>query len=217
MGTPDYVFMEEYMRAKEQEKIVAYEKYIENRLAKLQNVKGIAPFSEKEWGEFKIGKLFTLYQGKSKGLNHLEKNINGISYLGATNNNNGVLTFVKKIDKLVQKGNCIAFIRNGEGSMGFSIYKEEDFIATSDISVGYNEYLNKYNGLFITTIADKIRGKYNFGYKRNETRLSKETIQLPVNSSGTPDYEYMEQFMRKKEQESLLRYLEYIENQTFVI
>ena len=92
--------------------------------------------------------------GKSKGLNHLEKDDSGISYLGATNLNNGVLCFVKAVDNLVQKGNCIAFIRNGEGSMGYSVYKAEDFIATSDMTLAYSEHINKYTGMFITTIAD---------------------------------------------------------------
>lgn len=80
--------------------------------------------------------------GKSKGLNHLEKADFGISYLGATNLNNGVLSFVKAVDNLVQKGNCIAFIRNGEGSMGYSVYKAEDFIATSDMTLAYSEHIN---------------------------------------------------------------------------
>jgi hypothetical protein len=171
----------------------------------------ISELQDKKWGEFEIGKLFTMCQGKSKGLNHLEKKSTGINYLGATNSNNGVLAFVDRVEKLVHKGNCIAFIRNGEGSMGYSIYKAEDFIATSDISVGYNEHLNRYTGTFITTIADQIRGKYNFGYKRSDTRLSKEKIMLPVNAQNEPDYEYMEQFMRKKEQEKLMQYLEYID------
>lgn len=105
-----------------------------------------------------------LEAGKSKGLNHLKRKQDGISYLGATNLNNAVLDYVEPIPELIQKGHCIAFIRNGEGSMGYAVYKEEDFIATSDISVGYNEHLNKYTGMFITTIADRIRGKYNFGY-----------------------------------------------------
>ena len=63
--------------------------------------------------------------------------------------------------------------------MGFSIYKAEDFIATSDISVGYSEKLNREIGLFITTVADRIRGKYNFGYKRSDTRLKKEKLKYP--------------------------------------
>ena len=74
---------------------------------------------------------FEFKKKSSKGLNYLEKNDKGISYLGATNRNNGVLEFVKDDEKLKYKGNCIAFIRNGEGSMGYAVYKKEDFIATS--------------------------------------------------------------------------------------
>lgn len=149
----------------------------------------------------------TLVAGKSKGLNHIEKSENGISYLGATNQNNGVLCFVSRDESIIQKGNCIAFIRNGEGSMGYSVYKAEDFIATSDMTLGYNDYLNRYTGTFITTIADRVRGKYNFGYKRSANRLSKEIITLPADDNGSPDWEYMENYMRNIESEHILKYL----------
>ncbi len=107
---------------------------------------------------------------------------------------------------MVQKGNCIAFIRNGEGSMGYSVYKAEDFIATSDMTLGYNENLNKYIGTFITTVADRIRGKYNFGYKRSATRLAKEVLTLPVDENGNPYWEYMENYMRRIENEQIFNY-----------
>lgn len=87
------------------------------------------------WKNFLLRDLFpTLVAGKSKWLNHIEKSDDGISYLGATNQNNGVLCFVNRDKSIVQKGNCIAFIRNGEGSMGYSVYKAEDFVATSDMT-----------------------------------------------------------------------------------
>ncbi len=152
----------------------------------------------------------TLVAGKSKGLNHIKKAEMGISYLGATNQNNGVLCFVEYYKDTIQKGNCIAFIRNGEGSMGYSIYKEEDFIATSDITLGYNTHLNKYIGTFITTIADRIRGKYNFGYKRNANRLSKEILTLPADCDGNPDWDYMENYMRNIESDKVFQYLTYL-------
>jgi hypothetical protein len=159
------------------------------------------------WKHFLIRDLFPiLVPGKSKGLNHIEKVENGISYLGATNQNNGVLCFVTANKDLVQKGNCIAFIRNGEGSMGYSVYKAEDFIATSDMTLGYNENLNKYIGTFITTVADRIRGKYNFGYKRSATRLAKEVLTLPVDENGNPYWEYMENYMRRIENEQIFNY-----------
>ena len=160
------------------------------------------------WKNFLLCDLFpTLIAGKSKGLNHIEKSNNGISYLGATNQNNGVLCFVSRDKAAIQKGNCIAFIRNGEGSMGYSVYKAEDFIATSDITLGYNNHLNRYTGTFITTIADRVRGKYNFGYKRSTNRLSKEIITLPVDNNGFPDWKYMENYMRNIESEQILKYL----------
>ena len=61
------------------------------------------------WKNFLLRDLFPkLVAGKSKGLNHIEKLDDGISYLGATNQNNGVLCFVNRDKNTIQKGNCIA-------------------------------------------------------------------------------------------------------------
>ena len=138
----------------------------------------------------------------------MQSNDSGISYLGATNRNNGVIDFVSALPDMVQKGNCIAFIRNGEGSMGYSVYKAEDFISTSDITVGYAPFLNKYTGFFITTVADKVRGKYNFNYKRSDTRLKKEKLQLPVDENGVPDWAYMEEYAKRLFNQLRLQYLQ---------
>ena len=207
-GQPDYAFMEQFMRTKEQEKIDAFKNYVAKRLDELKSYQEVEPLTAKEWKEFKIKDLFVkLEQGKSKGLNHLTKTTSGVNYLGATNLNNGVLCQVEKQKKLIQKGNSIAFIRNGEGSMGYALYKAEDFIATSDISVGYNQKLNRYVGMFITTVGDRVRGKYNFGYKRSGERLKKESLLLPTNANGQPDYEYMEHYMKKIEYQKLTAFL----------
>ena len=163
-----------------------------------------------KWRNFVLNEVFTiLVPGKSKGLNHLTQVAKGgVNYLGATNLNNGVLGYVLPIHQQLQKGNCIAFIRNGEGSMGYAVYKEEDFIATSDITLGYNPHLNRYTGMFITTIADRVRGKYNFGYKRNSHRLSKEILTLPINDNNEIDWLFMELFMRSIESEQIMSYLQ---------
>ena len=208
-GQPDYAFMEEFMRDKEQEQINTFKSQISKRLDELKNYGEVKPLGEMEWREFKIGDLFVrLEQGKSKGLNHLKKTNLGVNYLGATNLHNGVLCQVEKQKNLIQKGNSIAFIRNGEGSMGYAVYKVEDFIATSDMSIGYSPELNRYTGLFMTTVADRVRGKYNFGYKRSGERLKKESILLPTTSNGQPDYEYMEQYIKKIEYQKLRAFLE---------
>lgn len=199
-GNPDWEFMSDYMKMHEKKLINRYEKYL-NRLKTTTKQVISEP---KQWLEFKIGDLFGLVQGKSKGLNHLQEASKGVNYLGATNQNNGVLTSVLPIDKQIQKGNAIAFIRNGEGSMGYAVYKAEDFIATSDITVGYNENLNRYVGQYIVSVANKVRGKYNFGYKRSGARLAKETLLLPATENGEPDWVYMEAYERERERELML-------------
>jgi len=209
---PDYDLMEQYIKSIIGRKVEFYKQYTKTMLSKLE-YKEIQKLEEMEWDGFEVGKLFKFQTGKSKGLNHLEKTINGINYLGATNRNNGVLCQVKNNEEMIQKGNCIAFIRNGEGSMGYAVYKSEDFIATSDITAGYADFLNRHIGLFITTVSDKIRGKYNFGYKRSDTRLKKEKLLLPVNDKGELDYEFMEQYMKNLEYKKIKLYLDFLENQ----
>lgn len=207
-GDIDFTFMSAFMKDVERDildtTLKAFTQRINVNKCKRGGVK---------WNNFLLRDIFPVLEtGLSKGLNHISKSDNGISYLGATNQNNGVLCFVDNDLNMKQKGNCIAFIRNGEGSMGYSIYKAEDFIATSDMTLGYNEHLNKYTGTFITTIADRIRGKYNFGYKRSSTRLAKEILTLPIDSNNNPDWNYMENYMRNIESKHIISYLNTIRN-----
>ncbi|MBE8954037.1 MAG: restriction endonuclease subunit S [Quinella sp. 1Q7] len=208
-GAPDFEYMAAYVRNIEEHILQRYREFI----SIVPPPKKIQSLNEKLWREFFIGELFRLEAGKSKGLTHLAADERGISYLGATNRNNAVLSFVRPVEDLIQRGNCIAFIRNGEGSIGYSVYKREDFIVTSDITCGYADFLNEFVGLFITTIADKVRGKYNFNYKRSDSRLKREKIQLPVTDDGAPDFAYMAAYAKNLVAEQYRRYLAYIDGE----
>lgn len=164
--------------------------------------------SDREWKQFKLASIFKIENCKCSKVSGLQKGTT--PYVGATNRNNGVMSFVKADKKLITKGNCLAFICDGEGSVGYSVYKSEDFIGSTTVKVGRNENLNKYNATFITTIADTVRSKYNFGFKRNETHLKNEILMLPANKKGEPDFEFMEAFMKQKEQEKFQEYNDYI-------
>ncbi|MFM7856219.1 MAG: restriction endonuclease subunit S [Flammeovirgaceae bacterium] len=161
-----------------------------------------------EWSEFEIGDLFKIENCKCSNVSLLQNG--NIPYIGATNRNNGVLKFVKPVEKLITKGNCIAFICDGEGSVGYSIYKAEDFIGSTTVKTGRSKNLNKYTGHFITTIADTVRSKYSFGFKRNEVHLKKEKILLPATPQGEPDYAFMDEFMKEIEQRKLKKYRDYL-------
>lgn len=170
---------------------------------------------DREWKPVPIIGIFDRFEpGKGKGLNHLEQAEHGIPYIGATNRNNGVLCFVRDTDvsrKMVQEGNCIGFIKNGDGSAGYAIYKQEPFVSTSDVIYGYASWLNLYTGLFFVAAQDMIEHKYSHGYKRNAQHLKGDRVMLPVNDAGEPDYQFMEDFVYELMTAKRKQYHAYVE------
>ena len=55
---------------------------------------------------------------------------------------------------------------------------------------------NKYVLLFFKAIIMQQRKKYGYGYKFKEKRMLRQKLILPVNATGEPDYEYMEQYAK---------------------
>lgn len=211
-GEPDYAYMAEYTRQKRETMLSKYLAYVEKRIEELGDPALIPALDEKEWEPFSIVGLFSsIIAGKGKGLNHLNKVCtDGINYIGATNRNNGVLCFVEENDcsrPMILDGNCIGFIKNGDGSAGFAIYKAERFISTSDVLYGYASWLNKFTGLFFVVAQDMIEHKYSHGYKRNKEHLAGDKVMLPVTDSGEPDYAYMEQYVKNM---MLYKYQQYL-------
>ena len=53
-------------------------------------------------------------------------------------------------EQLVTAGNCIIFICDGQGSVGYTNYMDRDFIGSTTLTVGRNKNLNKYNVINIS-------------------------------------------------------------------
>lgn len=215
-GNPDYAYMAQYASEMRKQSLTRYKNYIAEQISRLE-YKEIPELGEKEWQAKPIIEMFErLTPGKGKGLNHLNQTERGINYIGATNRNNGVLCTVEDTadsHKLIQPGNCIGFIKNGDGAAGFAIYKKEPFISTSDVVYGYAKWLNLYTGLFFVAAQDMIEKKYSHGYKRNLPHLRGDKVMLPVNGKGEPDYAYMEQYAKNLILKKCHQYLTYLEKQ----
>lgn len=215
-GEPDYEYMAEYTRQKREAMLSKYRAYVEARIAELGDPVEIPALDEKEWEPFSIVGLFSsIIPGKGKGLNHLNKVCaDGVNYIGATNRNNGVLCYVEENDHsrpMILNGNCIGFIKNGDGSAGFAIYKAEKFISTSDVLYGYASWVNKFTGLFFVVAQDMIEHKYSHGYKRNKEHLAGDKVMLPITNFGEPDYEYMEQYAKNMMLRKYQQYLAFLD------
>lgn len=182
---------------------------VSKRVENLKDIKEPKTLDDVKWKDFSIGEIFTsLIRGNNKSLEVIGKG-NGHPYIGAKYNNNGVTGFVNTQANNINlfKGNAIVFIMTGEGSVGKALYKSESFIPSNNVYVGYSNHLNKYNAHMIVTMINKQEDKYNYGYIRNDKRLRKEKVLLPVNSKNEPDYEYMEQYIKYLEYQKLSAYL----------
>lgn len=118
-------------------------------------------------------------------------------YLGAKKNDNGVMRMCAYDHGLVQEGNCIVFICNGQGSVGYSLYMDRPFIASSDLVMGYNRNLNKYNAMFLVTIIDRERPRYSYGRKWKNT-LKATKLLLPCDEQGKVDWYAMERYIKER-------------------
>ena len=163
------------------------------------------------WKPFKTSRLFHNLQNGKANQQILEDG-NECFYVGAKKDDNGVMIHCLKDDSLMTKGNCIVFICNGQGSVGYANYMDIDFIGTTDIVAGYNNHLNEYTGLFLATIYSQERPKYSFGRKW-KTHLAETEVNLPIqhNADGSifidttcqysddgyvPDWQFMEDYIK---------------------
>lgn len=205
LGEPDYCFMTNYMIDLETKKLISYKNYISKRVKELLSSKKVVALKDKKNGEFFIEDIADILSGQD--IYERERKIGITPYITATANNNGIGYFVDNSNNTMES-NCISVNRNG--SVGYAFYHPYSGLYGNDTRKLRPNVVNKYVALFITQVISKQRDKYGYGYKMGTGRLKRQKILLPLKSDKTPDYEYMEQYMKQIELKELENYLKYI-------
>lgn len=206
-GNPDYVFMENYMREKETELITKYQKYISSKIKSLEKELN----KEVEWKEFFIEDIFEIHS-TSSGIDKIKlTNLKGeIPYITRSDKTNGIDAFIGIQNKKYRKD------QNNVITIGLDtqtvFYQKSEFYTGQNIQVLKFPELNEYNAFFIIPLLKKQMEKFNWGGNgATLTRLRRTKILLPINEKGNPDFEYMENYIKRIEQEKLMNYLKYKE------
>ncbi len=148
------------------------------------------------WKWFKITDIFFhLEKCKCSNATELLKNGNDIAYIGAKKKENGFMKNVTLIPELVTKGNCIVFIGDGQGSVGYTTYQPIDFIGSTTLTAGYSPFINHFNAMFLVTVLDMERYRYSFGRKYGRGVVEETEIKLP-SKNGSPDWQFMEDYIK---------------------
>ena len=164
-----------------------------------------------KWMLFRIGDLFTALRPMARSENDYHDG--KVPFVASGAVNNGVTKFCKPCeDEISDKGYCIT-VSPVDGSCHFHEY---DFLgrggAGSSILILYPKDImfSRNIALFIVKcISQTTMSKYSYGLMASKERLLSDAFQLPVTPDGSPDYNFMEQYMREKEQKLIHRYIEY--------
>ena len=151
------------------------------------------PLTEHEkWKDFMLNDLFVISVSKDKNI--FNSDTGTVPYVASSSLNNGVTGFVDSEPS--QNKNTLTIARNG--AVGSTFYQSTDYCASpDDVRILTPKFdMNVYSGLFLKTIIECEKFKYGYGRKLGTARIKKLTIKLPVTAEGSPDWNYMEQYIK---------------------
>lgn len=143
-----------------------------------------------QWKQFKISDLFDCSIARSEDFGNIPKG--NTPFIGRTENDNGLQGYVE--GNKLNKGQCITI-----GMVGTmkAYWQELDFAASQNILILRRKGLNKYVALFLTTVLQHtIRNKYSYNRPIQKEKFKHIFLKLPVDSSGNPDWAYMENYIK---------------------
>ena len=192
---PDYEFMEEYIK----ENYFRLKSVIKDK--RKNEINDYRSLSEVDWKAFKLIDIFdSIKRGKRLTKN---KQVDGnIPYISSTSNNNGLDNFISNNNNVRLFDNCLTLANSG--SVGETFYHPYKFVASDHVTHLKKNNLNKYTYLFVANMIKRIGNKYSFNREINDFRIKREQIILPT-LNDQPDYEFMEQYIKRRENEILDR------------
>ncbi len=154
-----------------------------------------------DWKEFRIGDFFEVEYGSFIAQKDSVNESDGFPHVTTSGINNGISYYV---ENSMFGGNCITVA--SDGAMGASFYQANPYSASNIVSnlvPKDNAPLNEYNAQFICSLLRKESEKYSWGgFKFSVGRVRETSILLPATPSGSPDWSYMEVYMKEMEEKA---------------
>ena len=145
-----------------------------------------------QWQYFEIGKLFKVDKGQR--LTKADQKDGAINYVGASAFNNGITNHIGN-NESVNPAGTISVCYNG--SIGESFYQDEPYWATDDVNILSPLFdMNPFTALFFCTVIKNESVKYAFNNKWTQEIMRTSLIPLPAKEDGTPDFQFMEEYIK---------------------
>lgn len=160
------------------------------------------------WGTYVIGDFMEKLDLKIKKDNFdkrldtsIEKNDEfSLPLINAKDGNNGIMYYGRSIDFESEKM-CLGIVQNGAIATG-NVYAQiqRTGVLWDAYLVKPREEISEYALLFLSRVVqDTIKKKYNYDNKAIWDKVKLESIRLPKNSIGNPDWVFMDLYMKNIE------------------
>lgn len=159
--------------------------------------------TNKKWKDFYLSDFFCFEKGNQNNMASLT--VGNLPLVSAKKTDNGYKGFVAKGEKKIFHGEILTLNNDGDGGAGIAYYQPSSMALDSHVSALIPKSdLNKYHLLFVSMCITKQRERFGHGYSINSNRLRTFKIMLPLDADSlNPDWQFMEEYMRKKEIELL--------------
>lgn len=144
-----------------------------------------------EWKLFPLKKLFKITGSKTTPKQELEEIGKGLFPNVTTQaTNNGVDAFY---DTYTEDGNVLTV---DSAVLGYCSFQPIRFSASDHVEKLIPKFdMNNYVAMFLVTILNMEKYRYNYGRKASQTRLKEISIKLPE-KNGNPDFLFMENYIK---------------------
>ena len=199
-GKPDWKYMEDFVKdqiipqlPKKAQKV--WLKKYDTTPQKQEKMK----LNTQDWNSFVLKDLFVMTRGKTLSSDDKEYFEGNIPCVNGTSTNNGVLCYLNEMieDKGFKKQPVpsLSLCRVGTSGLTF-VQTKPYYIADNAFCLKLKEQQSTYVYLFLSTLLDQECVKYCYGRTISSEKYMQTKIKLPVTPEGTPDWQFMEDYIK---------------------
>lgn len=150
------------------------------------------PLEVKKWKYFRIANLFHIKGTKSHTKREIAKYGEGnYPYITTSSSKNGMYG---RFRHYTEEGGVLTIDSAAAGSC---FYQGEKFSASDHVEKLVPKFnMGPHVGLFLKTVIDMEKFRYNYGRKFSQNKIRNTLIKLPADSNDNPDWEFMERYIK---------------------
>ena len=150
--------------------------------------------------KFKIVDLFTVKNTHSILNSCIVPNSGVYPYVTAGESNNSILTYINYDSTQIEDENAVLI----GGKTTVITYQEKEFFSNDSHNLALylkdSSNVSKNVSLFlVASLSKALKPIYSWGNSISKRKIQKDYISLPTTKTGTPDYEFMETYIRALE------------------